>query len=189
MSPQRPLRSERTRAAIVTAARERFAADGYERATIRSIAADAGIDPAMVMRYFGSKERLFAAAARVDPPLPDLRQVPPEQVGELVVRHLLEWWERDETTIALLRAGATNDGAAARLHAIFAAQLRPAVVMAGVDPAQASARAALVASQVLGLALCRHVLCFPVIVDMSIAEISTLVGQSVQHYLTANPEG
>jgi AcrR family transcriptional regulator len=59
-------KSDRTRAAILTAARERFGADGYERATIRAIAADAAIDPAMVMRYYGNKEKLFAAAAEFD---------------------------------------------------------------------------------------------------------------------------
>src|SRR5262245_18351681 len=64
-------RSDATRAAILAAARERFAADGYERATIRAIAADANIDPAMVMRYYGSKERLFAAAAELELHLPD----------------------------------------------------------------------------------------------------------------------
>ncbi|MFC7615369.1 TetR/AcrR family transcriptional regulator [Actinokineospora soli] len=59
----KPRRSDATKAAILTAARERFATDGYERATIRSIAADANIDPSMVMRYYGNKEKLFAAAA------------------------------------------------------------------------------------------------------------------------------
>jgi Tetracyclin repressor-like, C-terminal domain len=103
--------------------------------------------------------------------------------GELVVCHLLEWWERDETMVALLRAGATNGSAAARLHTIFAAQLRPAVIMAGVDPARAPARAALVASQVLGPAICRHVLRLPVIVNMSIPELSAWLGPCAQHYL------
>ncbi len=68
--------SEQTKAVILAAARERFAADGYDRATIRHIAADAAIDPSMVMRYFGSKERLFAAAADFDLRLPD---VPPSR--------------------------------------------------------------------------------------------------------------
>jgi len=67
----RPRRSDATRAAILAAARERFAADGYERATIRAIAETAGIDPAMVMRYYGSKEKLFATAADFDLRLPD----------------------------------------------------------------------------------------------------------------------
>jgi len=69
-------KSDRTRAAILAAARERFGTDGYERATIRAIAADAAIDPAMVMRYYGSKEKLFAAAAEFDVRLPDFGDVP-----------------------------------------------------------------------------------------------------------------
>ena len=64
--------SEHTKAVILAAARERFAESGFERATIRAIAADANIDPSMVMRYFGSKDRLFAAAADFDLQLPDL---------------------------------------------------------------------------------------------------------------------
>ncbi|MFZ0875271.1 MAG: TetR family transcriptional regulator, partial [Pseudonocardiaceae bacterium] len=66
MTQSKPRRSDATRAAILAAARERFAADGYERATIRAIAADASIDPTMVMRYYGNKEGLFAAASEVD---------------------------------------------------------------------------------------------------------------------------
>src|SRR3954468_1292530 len=93
----RPRRSDATRAAILAAARGRFAADGYERATIRAIAADASIDPAMVMRYFGNKEKLFAAAADFDLRLPDLSAVPPGEVGRALVRHFLDRWESDDT--------------------------------------------------------------------------------------------
>ena len=67
--------AETTKAAILGAARERFAADGYERATIRAIAGDAEIDPALVIRYFGNKEKLFAAAANFDLGLPDLHRL------------------------------------------------------------------------------------------------------------------
>lgn len=77
----------------MTAARERFATEGYERATVRAIAADAGIDPAMVMRYFGSKERLFAAAAEFDLRLPDLAAVPADEIGAVLVGHFLDRWE------------------------------------------------------------------------------------------------
>ena len=75
-APGGPRRSDATRAAILEAARERFAADGYERATIRAIARDAGIDPSMVMRYYGNKEGLFAAASEFDLRLPALGAVP-----------------------------------------------------------------------------------------------------------------
>src|ERR687890_791509 len=75
-------RSEQTMAAILGAARRRFAADGFERTTIRAIAAEAGIDPSMVMRYYGSKDGLFAAAAAVHLHLPDLAAVPRRRLGE-----------------------------------------------------------------------------------------------------------
>jgi AcrR family transcriptional regulator len=64
--------SEQTKAVILAAAREQFAKAGFERATIRAIAADANIDPSMVMRYFGNKDQLFAAAADFDLQIPDL---------------------------------------------------------------------------------------------------------------------
>jgi AcrR family transcriptional regulator len=86
-------RSEETRNAILAAARRRFADDGYERATIRAIAADAGIDPSMVMRYYGSKDGLFAAAVDVALHLPALDELPPERRGEMLVRHFLSLWE------------------------------------------------------------------------------------------------
>src|SRR4051795_4810152 len=100
----RPRRSDATRAAILTAARERFAADGYERATIRAIAADANIDPSMVMRYFGNKDQLFAAAADFDLQIPDLSDVNRKQLGARLVAHFLDRWERDEALIVLLRS-------------------------------------------------------------------------------------
>ena len=73
--------STETKAVILAAARERFAESGFERATIRAIAADANIDPSMVMRYFGNKDQLFAAAADFDLQIPDLSDVDREQVG------------------------------------------------------------------------------------------------------------
>jgi AcrR family transcriptional regulator len=182
-------RSDATRAAILDAARDRFAADGYERATIRAIAAEAGIDPAMVMRYFGSKEKLFATAATFDLRLPDLSTVPTEEVGTRVVAHFLERWEDDEALTALLRAGATNAPAAERMQAIFAAQVAPAVARLSPDPAQTPVRAGLVASQILGLALCRYVLALPPVVAMSREEIVAWLAPVVQRYLTgASPE-
>jgi AcrR family transcriptional regulator len=108
-------RSEQTRAAILAAARHRFAADGFERTTIRGIAADAGIDPSMVMRYYGSKDGLFAAAADLDLHLPDLATVPREKLGETLVRHWVERWEgdlSDELLIVLFRSAITNQSAA-----------------------------------------------------------------------------
>jgi AcrR family transcriptional regulator len=179
-----PRRSDPTRAAILAAARERFAADGYERATIRAIAADARIDPAMVMRYYGSKERLFAAAAELDMRLPDLATVPAAMVGPALVRHFLERWEGDEALTALLRAAATNEAAAERMRGIFASQVAPALAPLCQDPAQAPSRAGLVASQVLGFAFCRYVLRLPHIVAMDRDEAVRWLGPTVGRYLT-----
>ncbi len=176
-------RASETKAVILAAARERFAADGYERATIRAIAADAQIDPALVMRHFGTKEALFAAAAEFDLELPDLSQVPVDEVGTALATHFLERWERDEALLILLRAGVTNDAVAERMRTIFAAQLAPVIAKTVADPEQAPARASLAASQVLGMALCRYVLAFPPLVEMSRQEIIYWMGPTLQRYL------
>ncbi|WFE37648.1 TetR family transcriptional regulator [Micromonospora sp. WMMD998] len=180
----RTRRSDATRAAILRAARARFAADGYERATIRAIAADARIDPAMVMRYYGSKEGLFAAAAEFDLHLPELAEVPPERLGETLARHFLRRWEADGTLVALLRAASTNPGAADRMRDIFAGQLVAAVTRSGADPATAARRAGLVASQILGLALTRYVIRLPPVIDLDPEELVEWVGPTIQRYLT-----
>jgi AcrR family transcriptional regulator len=177
-------RAEATKTAILDAARERFAADGYERATIRTIAAEAGIDPALVMRYFGNKEQLFAAAARFDLQLPDLTTVPRKGLGAALVGHFLNRWENDDTLKALLRASVSNAAAAARLRSIFSAQLVPA--MAGVidDQGTATLRAGLVASQMLGLALTRYLLRLPAVVALDRPALVQWLGPTVQRYVT-----
>ncbi|WP_446212025.1 TetR/AcrR family transcriptional regulator [Micromonospora sp. IBSANI012] len=183
-------RSDATRAAILRAARERFAADGYERATIRAIAADARIDPSMVMRYYGNKEGLFAAAAEFDLRLPELADVPTGQLGEVLVRHFLDRWEGDETLAALLRAASTNPGAAERMRGLFADQLGAVVARFGTDPATTARRAGLVASQILGLAFTRYIVGLPPMVDAAPAELVAWVGPTLQRYLTgAAPDG
>jgi AcrR family transcriptional regulator len=175
--------SEDTKAAILAAARERFAADGYERATIRAVAAQAGIDPAMVMRYFGNKEKLFAAAADFNLQLPDLSTLPPDRIGAVLATHFLQRWEADGALMVLLRTGVTNEDAAERMRAIFAGQLGPLVVKLSGDPAGAPQRAALAASQVLGMALCRYVLRLPPVVAMTHEDIVAWIGPTLQRYL------
>lgn len=187
-------RSDATRAAILRAARARFAADGYQRATIRAIAADAGIDPSMVMRYYGSKAGLFAAAVEPDLRLPDAAALPPERAGAELVAHFLNRWEgrrreNDEddgdALLTLLRSAATDETAAERLRGIFRDQVLPlALRLAGDDPQAAAERAGLVATQMLGLALCRHILRLPPVVAMPAETVVDRVGPTVQRYLT-----
>lgn len=178
-------RSETTRNAILIAARERFAADGYERATIRAIARDAGIDPSMVMRYYGNKEGLFAAAVSIDLRMPDMAAVPREEVGWTLVAHFLGMWEENEVLTALLRVGATNGAGAERMQEIFRDQMMPVAYAVCPDPQQAPARAALAAAQLLGLALTRYVLRFPPTVALSREELTAWLAPTVQRYLTA----
>jgi AcrR family transcriptional regulator len=177
-------RSDGTRAAILAAARERFAADGYERATIRAIAADAGIDPSMVMRYYGSKEKLFATAADFDLRLPDLSGTPRSRLGAALVSHFVARWESDDALMALLRAAVTNPAAAQRMREIFAGQLATRVASVCPDPDQAAVRAALIATQMLGFGLCRYVLRLPPAVDLGTEQVTAWLGPTVQRYLT-----
>jgi AcrR family transcriptional regulator len=182
--PLPPRRSDATRAAIVAAAREQFAAHGYQAATIRGVAAAAGIDPALVMRYFGNKEGLFAAAAEFDLRLPDLRSLPRGTVGATLVNHFLDRWESDDTLMALLRGAVTNAAANERMQATFANQVAPQVaLLTGQPRAEVAARAGLVSSQILGLALCRYVLKLPPVARMSRAEVVRRVGPTLQRYL------
>jgi len=174
--------SQDTKAAILAAARERFGAAGFQAATIRAIAADAGIDPSMVMRYFGSKDQLFAAAAEFDLRFPDFTELDRADVGGALVGHFLERWEGDEALVILLRSSATNAAAAQRMQQIFSTQLQP-LVTSLAPPTEAEWRAGLIATQILGVAWCRFVLRLPPVVTMTRAEIVESVGPTIQRYL------
>ncbi|MGW3492343.1 TetR/AcrR family transcriptional regulator [Streptomyces sp. NPDC001020] len=186
MPDRPPRRSDATRMAILAAARERFASDGYERATIRAIAKDARIDPSMVMRYYGSKEGLFDAVLDVDLHLPNPRELGQHDVGEALVGHFLTLWEENNDALtAMLRVGVTNPVGAERLQGIFRDQLLPVARHVCPDPEQAPARAGLIASQVLGMALTRYVLKFPPAVDLAREEVVAWLAPTVRRYLTA----
>jgi len=182
-----PRSSTGTRANILDAARHRFASDGFHRATVRAIAADAGIDPSMVMRYYGSKDGLFSAAADLDLQLPDLASVPREQLGETLVRHWVERWEggsSDELLIVVFRSAITNEAAAERLRTVFGAQVAKAVGTIVDDRAEAATRAGLVSTQMLGLALCRYILRLAPVGALDLDTLLATVSDTVQRYLT-----
>ena len=184
-SPSKTPKSERTRAAILRAAEELFAEHGYERTTVRDIAARASIDPAMVMRYFGSKDALFARTTHFDLRFPSLANARPSEIGAALVRHAIELWEGDRGRsglIILLRAAASSDDAASKVRDVFASQVMPAVARAG-GGRDARRRAGLVASQILGLALCRYILKVPPVAEMSPDDIVECVGPTIQRYI------
>jgi AcrR family transcriptional regulator len=182
-SNDRPRRSDATRAAILDAARARFAADGYDRATIRAIAGDAGIDPSMVMRYYGSKENLFALAARFDLRLPDFAAVPADRLGETAVRTFLDRWDEPSALPILLRTAMTNESAALALQRVFGEQVA-AALGDGTPTAESAERAAMVASQLLGLALCRYVLRLAPLSELDTDALVARFAPTVQGYLT-----
>ncbi|MDX3247060.1 TetR family transcriptional regulator [Streptomyces sp. ME18-1-4] len=180
-------RSDRTKAAILRAARERFAAQGYERTTIRGVASDAGIDPSMVMRYFGNKAQLFDAALAIDLRLPDLTAVPADELARVLVRHFLDRWEgdpADEALLVLLRSAVTNEQAAARMHEIFAHQIAPALA-AALGPETARRRAGLVSAQLLGLGLTRYLLRLPAVTSLTRGEIEDGLAPAIEALLAA----
>jgi AcrR family transcriptional regulator len=177
-------KSDRTREAILSAARHLFARQGYETTTVRDVAERARIDPAMVIRYFGSKDGLFAQAASVDLELPPSADIDPCDMGRIMVEHFLEIWEgagSKQGMAVLLRSAASNSYAAAKMREAFLAQVMPFITSMG-DPASASRRAGLVASQLLGLAVCRYVLKLPPVVALSHAEIVASLGPTLQRY-------
>ena len=130
MATTRSRNATETRADILAAARVRFGAEGYERTTLRAVAADVGVDPALVIRYFGSKQDLFAAAAEFTLDLPDLTGVAPDDVADALLPAFFKVWEDDTTFVALLRAAMTSETAANTMRTVFATQVAPALAAA-----------------------------------------------------------
>jgi AcrR family transcriptional regulator len=176
-----------TKAAILAAARTRFATEGYRSASIRAVARDVGVDAALVVRYFGSKPALFAAATDVDLRIPDLTDTPAGEHGERLVEHVLSRWDagtpEGQVLLSLLRSAASDAAAAAGMRELFAHQLVPALRRLISDESEVPQRAALVASQILGLALARSVLELAPFDAMPPSVIAANVGATIQRYL------
>ncbi|HEY7276913.1 MAG TPA: TetR family transcriptional regulator [Trebonia sp.] len=177
-------RSAGTRRAILGAARATFAARGYEQTTIRAVAARAGVDASMVMRYFGSKAGLFTAAATADLPALDLRAVPAGERGEALVRLMVSRWEdanRDDELILLLRTAVNSEEVAAQLQAMIGRLVTGPVAALGA--ADAAERGAFIGTQLLGLALCRYILRMEPLASLPAADVVAAIAPSVQRYL------
>jgi AcrR family transcriptional regulator len=179
----------RTRETILEAARRRFAAAGYEASSLRAIAADAGVDPALVVHYFGSKDRLFVAALQLPEALPAvLAATATGRSGsavEALLRAFLALVDSDPSRnamLALVRSAVSNEGAAAMLREYFAAELLPGV--AALSPAgDAPLRASLVASQLIGLAAARHVVRLAPLASAEADVIVSLMVPAMERYL------
>ncbi len=175
-------RSRPAREAILAAARDEFGTLGFDRTTIRAVAARAGADPAMVMRYYGNKESLFAAAVDVDLALPPIMD--PTRLGIGLAERFVELWEGQPsggTLRILVRSAATSPAVAERVRTIFADQVAVWVGTA-VDgpPARVSRCAGRIAAYVLGMALCRYVLALAPVAALSQAELVAEMGSVLQ---------
>jgi AcrR family transcriptional regulator len=186
-----------TREAILSTARAQFAEHGYDGATIRAIARTAGVDPALVHHFYGSKESLFAAAMQL-PFVPSevitaalTQEEPAGSLGTHMVRTALSVWESAEVRDSfqtMLRSALTSERAADTLREFIAeAILRPVASVAdGGDAERTPFRASLVAAQMLGLALSRYVLRFGPVAAASADDLAAAVGPAIDRYLTGD---
>jgi AcrR family transcriptional regulator len=179
---------------IVEAAREHFKR-GYDEATVRGIAADAGVDVAMVYYFFGNKEGLFTASV-IDIPEHPLHQLGTlldegsDRVGERLARRFIERWDAGDTFEPLLtvwRSAAVQPLARKLLHDTLAGPLAGRVATEfGVD--DAVLRVELVASHLMGLAFARYQLRIEPMASTSVDDLVAWIGPTVQRYLTG-PRG
>jgi AcrR family transcriptional regulator len=187
--PGRPAGGGDRRAAIIDAARAQFAAKGYVGASIRGIARDAGVDPALVHHYFGGKEQVFVAAMELpfDPAelLPQVLLGDPAGLGERVARMFLGLWEDPDfrtPMLGMVRSAFTSEQGAAMLREFVGSALLARLSQAAgpVDPLRVQAAAA----QMVGVVMLRHVVRIEPLASASVDEIVALVAPTLQRYLT-----
>lgn len=184
--------AEVTREKILEAARTEFAARGFDRATIRGIASRAGVDPSLVLHYFGSKAQLFGDAISIPvEPAEVLRRSAAagfEGVGSAVVTAFLESWEDVETgprMVALLRSAMTSDTALERVREYLNRRIFGPITCE-LDVAHGEVRATLAGSQLIGLAMLRYVARIEPLASVSQAVLVAAVGRTVQRYLVGD---
>ncbi|GAB3451200.1 TetR family transcriptional regulator [Streptomonospora sediminis] len=190
---RRPGRSG-TKEAILAAARRQFAAKGYAGATFRGIAAQAGVDPALVRHFYGTKDQLFAATLHLPAEVPhrlgEAFDAPREELGERFARAYLGLWEDPDTSDALqamIRATLTTDQAAGLLRDFLQTRIiHEIATRLGEDPDRARLRAVLAATHLVGAAVARHVVAVEPIASLAFDDLIALLAPNLQHYLTGD---
>jgi len=181
-----------TRAAILAAARHRFAANGFARTSVRSVAAEAGVDPALVHHYFGTKDELFLAALElpVDPRkvlLPAVAAGGLDDAAERILRAFLSVWDDPDIQVRLVAAfrsvlDADADGERLLREGFLPVVLGPVGEALGID--RPELRMPLVASQVLGLIMLRYVIAVEPLASLPGDDVVTIYAPTLQRYLT-----
>jgi AcrR family transcriptional regulator len=187
-----------TREAILGAARRAFAEHGYQHATVRGVADLAGVDPALVHHYFGTKQELFVAAVQLPVnPVEQLMAVLNEdsdQAGRRMVETFLSVWDHAATQnplLALIRSAVGDEHAAAMLREFITEEVLGQIArrLGGAD---ARLRATLVGSQIIGLAMARYIVKVEPLASAPPTQVVAAVGPTLQRYLTgdlADPPG
>ena len=179
-----------TRDAILEAARDAFARDGFDGTSIRAVARAAGVDPALVHHFFSSKEDLFLAAVAV-PVNPEALLAPllaggRENLGEGLARLFLGLWEYDPLRlqlVAMLRSSLTGEAGGALLREFVSRQLAGRLAQA-LDLPQARLRATLAGSQLVGLAMVRYIVGVEPLASASVETVVSAIAPTLQRYLT-----
>ncbi|WP_078914214.1 TetR family transcriptional regulator [Streptomyces sp. NRRL S-37] len=189
----RPPRTESagTRDRILDAAREEFSARGYEKTSVRGIAKSAGVDPALVHHYFGTKEQVFEAAVEVAfAPAFTVRDTlldgPVEEAGERMTRMIISLWESPVTRaplLAIVRSAVNNEIAAGVFRRLIAGQLLRRVA-GRLDVPDAELRVELAAAQLVGIAMIRYVIKVDPLASADAEQIVERVAPVVQGHLT-----
>jgi AcrR family transcriptional regulator len=193
--PGRPPGTSDTRDRILINARELFARNGIGSTSIRSIAAAADVDPALVHHYFGSKEQLFAAAVHIpiDPMqvIGPLREVPVDQLGLVLPSLLLPLWDSaiGSGFIATLRS--LLAGSDVSLIRSFLQDVISVEVGARVDepPGSGRIRVQFVASQLVGVVMARYILELEPFKSLPVEQVAQTIAPNLQRYLTGKLPG
>jgi len=180
---RRDERRRRTESGILAAARELFAETGFERTTIRAVAASSGVDPALVMQYYGSKEGLFAEAARWGDESQSVLRASREDVPGAALHDLFERLEGDgsdrEAAVALLRNCLTHPEAA-RITREQVMCDRIAGVARTLGGADAELRAGLIGACLMGLTMSRYLLEIEPVASSSREDVERLLAPALR---------
>ena len=188
----RPSGSSDTRERILGAARNLFARQGFDKTSVRAVAAAAGVDPALVHHYFGTKAALFAAVIHlpIDPAdvLGPLRDTPVERLGHRLPALLLPLWDSDMGKGMIAELRSVLSGSEVTLFRYFLKEVIGAEIGPRVDnpPGSGIIRIQFVASQLFGVVLARYILELEPFASLPVEQIAETIAPTLQRYLTGD---